>query len=179
MQKIILSEIQEFAQIAHQGQVRKYIGTPYVTHPIAVSRLVRRFGGDTAMQAAALLHDTVEDTDTTLQTISVFFGADVAALVEQLTDVSRPEDGNRRVRKAIDLEHTSRASARAKSIKLADLWHNTASIALYGGEFAFVYLEEKARLLQVLTDASIPALHVLATRAYARSMDRLTTIFPI
>ena len=50
-----------FAEVAHAGQQRKYIGTPYITHPVAVARLVMRFEHDEAMVMAALLHDVEED----------------------------------------------------------------------------------------------------------------------
>lgn len=84
-----LSRAIEFATLAHGEQVRKYTGQPYITHPIAVSRLVRRFGGDLAMQVAAVLHDTVEDTHVSPAEFEMHFGHDVAALVEHLTARSR------------------------------------------------------------------------------------------
>ena len=171
-----LSLARGFAELAHAGQVRKYLGTPYVTHPIAVSRLVARFGGDKPMQVAALLHDTVEDTDIEHADVLRAFGPDVAALVQDLTDLSRPEDGNRAQRKAIDLQHTAQASPRAKSIKCADLIHNTASIVTHGRGFAPVYLDEKARLLVVLQDASLPKLYQLAVRVHARAAERLSKL---
>ena len=67
------------------------------------------------MLAAALLHDTVEDTGTPLKDIEAEFGPDVASLVEQLTDVSKPEDGDRKTRKEIDRQHIAKASVRAKT----------------------------------------------------------------
>ena len=104
------------------------------------------------MVAAGILHDTVEDTHATLWGIEKMFGREIAELVEQLTDVSRPEDGNRARRKRIDLEHTAKASTEAKTVKLADLIDNTRSIAALDPAFAVVYFEEKRRLLEVLRD---------------------------
>lgn len=76
-----LARAHSFPAQAHAGQVRKYLCTHYISHPIAVSRLVARFGGDTAMQMAALLHDTVEDTDIEHADVLCNFGPDIAALV--------------------------------------------------------------------------------------------------
>ena len=143
-----------FATAAHTSidQRRKYTGEPYIAHPAAVVELVRSVPHSEAMLAAAWLHDTVEDTPVALEDIEREFGAEVAALVEQLTDVSRPEDGNRRIRKAIDRAHTAQASPEAKTIKLADLIDNSRTITALDPGFARVYLVEKAALLDVLQE---------------------------
>jgi (p)ppGpp synthase/HD superfamily hydrolase len=104
--------------------------------------------------AAAWLHDVVEDTGVTIDTIRDEFGKEVASLVAGLTDVSRPEDGNMAARKAIDRAHTSAQSPDCKTIKLADLVSNTRSIVERDPEFAKVYLEEKRQLLHVLTQGN-------------------------
>ena len=89
----------------------------------------------------------------TLEEIRLAFGDGVAELVDWLTDVSRPGDGNRRIRRAIDLEHTARASPAAKTIKLADLIDNSETIARHDRTgFWPVYRREKLALLQVLKD---------------------------
>lgn len=67
-----------------------------------------------------------------------------------VTDVSRPEDGNRRLRKAMDRDHLALASAEGQTIKLADLIDNTASITRYDPGFAKVYMREAVELLGVL-----------------------------
>ena len=148
------SRARAFASGAHAaaGQRRKYTLTPYIEHPAAVVELVRGVPHDPAMLAAAWLHDTVEDTQVTREDIAREFGAEVASLVDQLTDVSRPGDGNRAARKAIDREHTARAEPRAKTIKLADLIDNSRSILERDPKFAAVYLREKAALLEVLRE---------------------------
>ena len=138
-----------FAEKAHTGQARKYTGEPYIVHPREVARIVARVGSD-EMVAAALLHDTVEDCNVSLITIRHHFGAEVAMLVGWLTDVSLPEDGNRLARKAMDREHSGRATPDAKTIKLADLISNTRSIVAEDPNFAKVYMAEKALLLPLL-----------------------------
>lgn len=137
---------------ANIGQKRKYTDEPYIKHPAAVAELVRNVPHTEAMICAAWLHDVVEDTAVTLEEIRHEFGPDIAALVEMLTDVASLSDGNRAARKAIDREHTSRASPQAKTIKLADLIDNTSSIVAHDPSFARVYLKEKALLLDVLRE---------------------------
>lgn len=143
-----------FAANAHKrhAQIRKYTGEPYIVHPAAVAKLVSSVTKDPEIIAAAFLHDTVEDTDTTLAHIELEFGWRVARLVSDLTDVSKPNDGNRKIRKRIDRKHTALASPDAKTIKLADLIDNTKSIVEHDTDFARVYLKEKQLLLEVLTD---------------------------
>jgi (p)ppGpp synthase/HD superfamily hydrolase len=109
------------------------------------------------MLMAAYLHDTVEDTGVHIDEIKARFGEVVASLVSDLTDVSVPSDGNRSVRKAIDLAHTKLASPKAKTIKLADLISNTSTIVKHDYQFARIYLAEKAKLLEVLKEGD-PAL---------------------
>lgn len=134
----------------HLGQNRKYTGDPYIVHPAAVVELVRSVPHTDAMLCAAWLHDVVEDTQCTITEIDAVFGAEVAELVEMLTDVSKPSDGNRAIRKGLDLQHTAKSNAQAKTIKLADLIDNTASIVEHDKGFAKIYLAEKALLLEVL-----------------------------
>jgi len=146
----------KFAIKAHGDQKRKYTGEPYINHPIEVAGLIVQCVPDhTAdMVNAALLHDVVEDTEHSIQEIEVLFGQIVASLVSDLTDVSKPVDGNRAARKAIDLEHTAKASPQAKTIKLADLISNTSTIVQHDKQFARVYLREKAELLEVLREGN-------------------------
>ncbi len=142
-----------FATAAHAavGQVRKYTFEPYIVHPAEVAKIVRDAGGTDTMIAAAWLHDTVEDTGVTIETIRAEFGVEVAELVGWLTDVSRPEHGNRAHRKALDRAHSAAAPAEAQTVKLADLIANTRSIMEHDAAFAKTYLEEKRLLLAVMT----------------------------
>lgn len=150
-----------FAAEAHGsiGQTRKYTGEPYIVHPIEVMMLVRAHDGSEAMQAAALLHDVVEDTTQTLADVFNAFGASVANLVDELTEPKR--DGNRATRKAAEVERLSKISGCGQTIKLADLISNTRSIVQHDPGFAKVYLREKAALLDVLTKGN-PALLEMA-----------------
>jgi (p)ppGpp synthase/HD superfamily hydrolase len=141
-----------FAIAAH-GAIdhrNRYTGAPYHEHLERVAELVASVSHTDAMLAASWLHDCLEDTPTTIGQMREAFGETVATLVLHLSDVSRPEDGNRATRKDRDLRHLAGAPAAAQTIKLADLIDNTATIIQYDPRFARVYLPEKRRLLQVL-----------------------------
>ena len=167
----------EFAKLAHSEQKRKYTGAPYFTHLENVAMLVASVEFNEDIIAAAYLHDVVEDIgfekinqagidlgiddelafpkvgnrETRLLLIEHYFGASIASLVEQVTDVSRPEDGNRKTRKRLDLEHLAGASPEGQTIKLADLIDNARDIQVNDPNFAVVYMREKKELLKVLT----------------------------
>ena len=143
-----------FAVQAHTSIVhlRKYTSAPYAVHLENVAALVATVTDDPQTLAAAWLHDVVEDTPTTLEDVEREFGRPVAELVGSLTDVSRPGDGNRALRKGRDREHLAQASAAAKTIKLADLIDNCRDICRNDPKFAKVYLAEMKELLEVLRD---------------------------
>jgi guanosine-3',5'-bis(diphosphate) 3'-pyrophosphohydrolase len=149
-----------FATVAHCKQLRKYTNEPYINHPVNVARIVNLVTDDETMLAAALLHDTVEDTDVTLTEIADKFGTGVAFLVSELTDVSTAKDGNREQRKALDREHLAKACDQAKTIKLADLIDNSMTIVGFDPSFAKVYLDEKDKLLDVLVGGDQKLWHI-------------------
>ena len=149
----IIARAASYAGYAHGCvmQLRKYTKQPYIVHPEEVANTVALVTPDADVIAAAWLHDTIEDTPVTYEALLSGFGKRIADLVLEVTDVSKPEDGNRSVRKAIDREHPAKASADAQTIKLADLISNTQSITKYDPGFARVYLAEKRALMSVLT----------------------------
>ena len=149
----LVHRAKEFAILAHEGQVRKYTHVPYIVHPVEVMEIVRTVKHDDTMLAAALLHDVVEDTDCTIDDIRAEFGENVASLVADLTDVSKPDDGNREVRKAKDRAHLASASAAAQTVKIADLISNSLDIMKHDPAFAKIYIAEKLLLLGVRTRA--------------------------
>lgn len=145
-----LDWVLDYAIKAHDGQVRKYTHEPYIYHPVEVAVMVGNVFPDIEVIAAAYLHDTVEDCGKTLDEIGKLFGYRVARLVDDLTDASKPEDGNRRTRKALDRQHTLNAHPEAQAVKVCDLLSNTASITAHDPSFSKVYMTEKAMLLQAL-----------------------------
>lgn len=150
----------EFATQAHKGQFRKYTGEPYITHPLAVMEIVRGVPGHTQeMLVAAVLHDVVEDTDVSLMEIQEEFGNVVSDLVLHLTDISKPEDGNRLKRKRKDAEWYAQGSAEAQTIKVADFIDNTKDIAQNDPRFWEVYKMEKLYALDLLQEADVDLWH--------------------
>jgi (p)ppGpp synthase/HD superfamily hydrolase len=137
-----------------------------------VATIVEECGSSPEMIAAAWLHDTVEDTGVTIYTIRELFGQKVADLVSDLTDVSVPEDGNRAVRKELDRHHTAAAHPDSKTVKLADLIDNTASIMEHDLNFARIYVKEKEALLKVLTEGDIE-LYKRATEVLVAAKEKL------
>jgi hypothetical protein len=170
----LVERARAFAVEAHEaaGHRRKYTDEPYQVHLEAVARMVAETGTDSETVAAAWLHDTVEDTHVTRGAIERAFGPRVARLVDELTDVSGPDDGNRERRKAIDREHSANASPDAKTIKLADLIDNLRSIAGHDPRFARVYAAEMERLLPLLREGN-GVLHRRATEELGRVRERL------
>jgi len=155
----LIKQARAFATQAHQriNHRRKYTKQPYEVHLRSVAQTVSTVTDDPEMIAAAWLHDTVEDTSATHHDIEQAFGKRVARLVYELTDISKPSDGNRAARKALDRQHLAQASERAKTIKLSDIIDNSRDICDHDPEFARIYLHEAALLLQVmeLGDASL------------------------
>ncbi len=139
--------IQAHSRINHR---RKYSLEPYATHLKDVADIVASVSDDAETIAAAWLHDIVEDTPATFLDLEQEFSPTLAQLVSEVTDVSRPVDGNRATRKALDRAHLAKASERGKTVKLADLIDNCQDICSHDPEFAKVYLTEMAALLEVL-----------------------------
>jgi len=124
-----LTEAYRFAADRHVGQRRKgEAAEPYVNHLTEVADLVARAtsGSDVELVIAAVLHDTVEDTDTTFEEIAARFGPRVAGFVAEVTDdKTLPNE----VRKRLQVEHAAHASHGAKVIKLADKTSNLRAMA--------------------------------------------------
>lgn len=113
-----------FAAVKHRNQRRLDSDkTPYINHPIGVAHILTAEGGVTDFEViqAAILHDTVEDTDTSFEEIESLFGARVRRIVEEVTDdKSLPK----LERKRLQIEHAATSSAQAKLVKLADKIYN-------------------------------------------------------
>jgi GTP diphosphokinase / guanosine-3',5'-bis(diphosphate) 3'-diphosphatase len=108
-----------FAAAKHRDQRRKdRAASPYINHPIALAETLARMGvADPVVLQAAILHDTIEDTETTPDEIEEHFGAEVRAVVEEVTDDKALPKATR---KQLQLEHAASLSDRAKLVKLAD-----------------------------------------------------------
>lgn len=116
----------------HGGQARKGSTLPYVAHPYGVAMILERLGFSEDVVIAGLLHDAVEDTEATLETIAYEFGPAVAELVAACSEVKLDASGAKRPwadRKRDHLQTLAAAPVEARAVALADKLHNLASIA--------------------------------------------------
>jgi (p)ppGpp synthase/HD superfamily hydrolase len=136
----------EKARVAHEGQTRNGSGgMPYVEHPVRVTELLDEHGYGEAVLAAALLHDVVEDSDTTLDELREKFGDEVAGYVGAMTDDESIDDY--RERKAEHRERLAAAPGEAMAIYGADKLTNSSTLrAAYAEEGDAVREEFKAPL---------------------------------
>jgi (p)ppGpp synthase/HD superfamily hydrolase len=117
-----------FAADKHRDQRRKDVGaSPYINHPIEVAELLARVGGvtDLVTLQGALLHDTIEDTNTSPEELEREFGAEVRRVVEEVTDDQNLPKADR---KRLQIAHAPHISERARLIKLADKISNVRSV---------------------------------------------------
>jgi (p)ppGpp synthase/HD superfamily hydrolase len=123
-----INEAIHFASIAHKDQKRSVLDYPYITHPLAVLFLISQFTKDEDALVASVLHDTVEDTETTLEDIESKFGKKVRDIVDVLTEDDLIVE--KKARKSNQLERFKKADHDTLLIKTADIIHNFCSIIL-------------------------------------------------
>ena len=126
----LLNRAYVFAMKAHGGQTRKS-GDPYFSHPLAVASILTELRADPASVATALLHDVVEDTDTTVADIERLFGAEIAKLVDGVTKLSQIElksQANKQAENFRKLVVAMADDVRVLLVKLADRLHNMRTL---------------------------------------------------
>lgn len=120
-----------FATKAHEGQFRKGTQIPYILHPMEAAAIVGTMTTDEEIIAGAVLHDVVEDTDTTVEDVINLFGARVGSLVASESENKReelPAESTWKVRKQETLDHLKTASIEVKMITLGDKLSNVRAI---------------------------------------------------
>ena len=126
---VLILEAASFAASRHRNQRRKDVmASPYINHPLALAEILARQGGitDAGVIAAALLHDTVEDTETTMEELADLFGKRVAGIVAEVTDdKSLPKEE----RKRLQIVKSGSKYDEAKLVKLADKIANLRDIS--------------------------------------------------
>ncbi len=158
----------EVARSAHQTQVRRS-GEPYITHPLLVAHIVAGLGLDDVTISAALLHDSVEDTSTTLDDIERDFGSDVASIVDGVTKLDRIHFQSAEAAQAATMRKMLVAMAkdiRVLIIKLADRLHNMRTIA------AMPDAKQK-RIAQETLDIYAPLAHRLGISDIKSQLEEL------
>ena len=129
MDLALLLKALSFAAHKHRDQRRKDAeASPYINHPIALAQVLTGEGGvsDIEVLAAALLHDTIEDTDTTGEELEREFGSRIASMVAEVTDDTALPKADR---KRLQIEHAAQLSDGAKLVKLADKICNLRDVA--------------------------------------------------
>jgi (p)ppGpp synthase/HD superfamily hydrolase len=147
------------ARDAHKGQERKYSGRPYITHPARVAAQASILPGATeALVAAAWLHDTVEDTDLTLEDVRESFGEEIASIVHGLTnkfDKASYPDMNRKARKKAEHERLHREPHNVQVLKLLDRIDNLREMSAEDEGFIKLYIRESRDLLIAVGDSDL------------------------
>lgn len=146
-----------FATKMHEGQTRKWSDTPYMTHPIAVANLVadyldsKDYPTETVDYAVtvALLHDVVEDTESSIEDIEERYGKEIAKGVWFLTKVPNFV-GNRAERKLLDQERLANAPEVVRIIKTFDMKHNSITIEDNDPKFWELFKSETKSLLAAM-----------------------------
>ena len=155
------------AEKAHRGQLRKS-GEPYITHPVAVAEILAELGLDLSTIIAALLHDTVEDTDYPLDQLKKDFSSEVAALVDGVTKLDKlsygPTAEAQTLRKMVV---AMSKDIRVLVIKLADRLHNART-------WKFVAPESAARKARETLDIYAPLAHRLGMNAIKWELEDLS-----
>ena len=155
------------AEKAHDGQLRKS-GEPYISHPVAVAQILADLGIGPVTIAAALLHDTVEDTDYTLEKVRDDFGDEIAMLVDGVTKLDKLKYGDsaqaETVRKMVV---AMSKDIRVLVIKLADRLHNART-------WGFVSAESASRKAQETLEIYAPLAHRLGIQAIKWELEDLS-----
>ncbi len=163
----VIDRAYQVADRAHAGQTRQS-GEPYITHPLAVAQILADLGLGPRAIAAALLHDTVEDTDYSLEQLTAEFGDEVAMLVDGVTKLDKVKYGDaaqaETVRKMIV---AMSKDIRVLLIKLADRLHNART-------WGFVPPEKAARKATETLEIYAPLAHRLGIQAVKSELEDLS-----
>ena len=154
------------AESSHRGQVRKS-GEPYITHPLAVTLILAELGAETTTLTAALLHDTVEDTEVTLEQVGASFGEEVRYLVDGVTKLEKVDYGAAAEPETFRKMLVATGNdVRVMSIKLADRLHNMRTLGV-------MRPDKQVRIAKVTRDVLIPLAERLGVQAVKAELEDL------
>jgi GTP diphosphokinase / guanosine-3',5'-bis(diphosphate) 3'-diphosphatase len=177
----LLMKALSFAADKHRFQRRKDVaGTPYINHPINVALTLMEIGEEhnTDLLVAAVLHDTIEDTETTASEIETHFGKDALAIVLEVTDDKSLSASER---KRLQVVHASRKSLSARKLKLADKICNVSDIIHHPPgnwtvERKLLYLDWAAEVLYELKGSNLKLeAHLASLISEGRNLFQLET----
>ncbi|MFC0598930.1 RelA/SpoT family protein [Streptomyces palmae] len=162
----VLRQAYVLAESSHRGQTRKS-GEPYITHPLAVTLILAELGAETTTLTASLLHDTVEDTDVTLDQVREQFGEEVRYLVDGVTKLEKVDYGAAAEPETFRKMLVATGNdVRVMSIKLADRLHNMRTLGV-------MRPEKQARIAKVTRDVLIPLAERLGVQALKTELEDL------
>jgi len=159
----------DVAQLAHADQTRRS-GEGYISHPIAVAKIVADIGLDETTIVAALLHDAVEDTEITIAEVEREFGAEVAAIVDGVTKLERIQFDSKEAQQAATMRKMLVAMAkdlRVLIIKLADRLHNMRTIAA-------MPVDKQRRIANETLEIYAPLAHRLGMQGLKQQLEDLS-----
>ena len=163
----LLSRAYDLAETLHEGVFRKS-GDPYITHPLAVATIAAEIGMDTTTLVAALLHDTVEDTDYSLEQLTDDFGAEVARLVDGVTKLDKVALGAAAEAETIRKMIVAMAQdPRVLVIKVADRLHNMRTMR-------FLPPEKQAKKARQTLEVIAPLAHRLGMASVKWELEDLS-----
>ncbi|WFB07054.1 HD domain-containing protein [Streptomyces sp. LX-29] len=162
----VLRQAYVLAESSHRGQMRKS-GEPYITHPLAVTLILAELGAETTTLTASLLHDTVEDTDVTLDQVGRQFGEEVRYLVDGVTKLEKVDYGAAAEPETFRKMLVATGNdVRVMSIKLADRLHNMRTLGV-------MRPEKQVRIAKVTRDVLIPLAERLGVQALKTELEDL------
>ncbi|ORT55069.1 bifunctional (p)ppGpp synthetase/guanosine-3',5'-bis(diphosphate) 3'-pyrophosphohydrolase [Streptomyces sp. CB03238] len=162
----VLHRAYVLAESSHRGQFRKS-GEPYITHPLAVTLILAELGAETTTLTASLLHDTVEDTDVTLDQVREEFGDEVCYLVDGVTKLEKVDYGAAAEPETFRKMLVATGNdVRVMSIKLADRLHNMRTLGV-------MRPEKQVRIAKVTRDVLIPLAERLGVQALKTELEDL------
>jgi GTP pyrophosphokinase len=165
----LIRKAHKFSEKAHEGQFRRS-GEAYITHPIGVSGIITELGLDTASIITGLLHDTVEDTDVTLEEIEDQFGKDVAQLVDGVTKISQMKFRNTHHKQGENIRKMIIAMGkdiRVVLVKLCDRLHNMRTLN-------HMPYEKQSRIAQETLDIYAPLANRLGISSLKTELEDLS-----
>ena len=169
----VIERAYETAELHHRGQFRKS-GEPYITHPVAVATILAEMGMTTPTLVAALLHDTVEDTDYAVEELTADFGAPIALLVDGVTKLDKVRYGSAAQSETLRKMIVAMSrDIRVLLIKLADRLHNART-------WRFVPRESAQRKAQETLEIYAPLAHRLGMNTIKWELEELSfkTLLP-